>query len=517
CCFCKCLLEKFFMTRLIVLGLDSATFDLIIPWVNEGRLPNFEKLLATSAWGSLVSTLPPITAVAWNSFATGKNPGKHGVFDFVARAENSYQVSLVNGGQRRAEPYWRMLDNVGIAAGVVNMPMTYPPDQLENGFMISGFDAPGTNANFAYPESLKPILKKNNYVISPLAKSRKEWVEKLSQSFEVQEKTFFELMEQRPWNLLTMVFMQLDVVHHLFWREMDEQDPIFGEVILNMYQRVDEMLGRLLGSLDHNTNLMIVSDHGAGHLKKAVSINQWLWEKQLLHFRETKARYRVVSQFTERSFGWMKRSLPDTLKSWVKSRFGWLRDKAETALTLGEFDWEKTKAFSVGEYGGVFINVAGREPHGSVQQSEYEKVRDEIIDGLQTLRDPVDGATIVRKVWRREELYTGSQVSSAPDLILEWGFAYDCHERAGGGQDSVFSDNIQYQVFANYRKTGVHRRDGIIILHGEPIKPGRMSSHQLVDATSTLLYLLEQPIPDDFDGQLIYEAIKPYYLRQHAP
>jgi predicted AlkP superfamily phosphohydrolase/phosphomutase len=66
----------------IVIALDGATFDLLDPWLDEGVLPTLARLIAGGVSGRLSSTLPPITAPAWASFMTGKNPGKHGVFDF---------------------------------------------------------------------------------------------------------------------------------------------------------------------------------------------------------------------------------------------------------------------------------------------------------------------------------------------------------------------------------------------------------------------------------------------------
>ena len=91
--------------KLFVLGLDGATFDLINPWIKEGLLPNFARLMQTGTWGELRSTLHPLSPPAWTSFMTGKNPGKHGIYDFVVHKPNSYELLYTNGGMRKGGNY----------------------------------------------------------------------------------------------------------------------------------------------------------------------------------------------------------------------------------------------------------------------------------------------------------------------------------------------------------------------------------------------------------------------------
>ncbi|MFK7802359.1 MAG: alkaline phosphatase family protein, partial [Anaerolineae bacterium] len=112
-------------TKLLILGLDGATFDLIRPWAAEGHLPNLAKLIEIGTHGDLMSTLPPVTSPAWPSFMTGCNPGKHGVFDFIAPAGNSY--TLVNATRLRQPTLWQILSKMGYTVGVMNVPVTYPP------------------------------------------------------------------------------------------------------------------------------------------------------------------------------------------------------------------------------------------------------------------------------------------------------------------------------------------------------------------------------------------------------
>jgi len=335
-------------SRVLVLGLDSATFDLIEPWVQQGRLPHFGRLMEAGAWGRLQSTIPPVTPVAWNTLITGKNPGKHGVFDFVCREADGYSIRVVSGGHRRTTPFWRLMDRRRLRVGVINMPMTYPPDRLKHGFVISGFDAPGFESDFVYPPQLKEVLQRNDYVIAPLERTREAWVKHLFDSFQVQKRTFLELERTQRWDALVMVFMQLDQAQHLFWHEMETQDPQFGDTILQFYQEADALLGDVLQELDDDTTLIVVSDHGAGPLRKAVSINQWLYQQGYLTFEQANLFQSLRQHALHRTFTALKMYLPPTAKTPLKERFDWVRDRAESSLVASQIDWTKTRAFQFG-------------------------------------------------------------------------------------------------------------------------------------------------------------------------
>ena len=133
--------------RLLIVGLDAATFDLICPWIAEGKLPNLAALMKNGAWGRLASILPPVTPPAWTSFMTGKNPGKHGIFHFLGARPGTYKLSYLNAASRRAKTIWRILSDAGYTVGTMNVPFTCPPEHL-NGFQISGMDTPSEKSPF---------------------------------------------------------------------------------------------------------------------------------------------------------------------------------------------------------------------------------------------------------------------------------------------------------------------------------------------------------------------------------
>ncbi len=113
--------------RVLVIGLDGATFRTLAPWAAAGEMPELARLMAAGCHGELRSTFPPLTPPAWSSFMTGKNPGKHGVFSFRRLATTAYRSGdLITANQLRARTLWELAGDAGFAVGAINVPPSYP-------------------------------------------------------------------------------------------------------------------------------------------------------------------------------------------------------------------------------------------------------------------------------------------------------------------------------------------------------------------------------------------------------
>jgi predicted AlkP superfamily phosphohydrolase/phosphomutase len=312
-----------------------------------------------------------------------------------------------------------------------------------------------------------------------------------------------------------MVFMQLDIAQHLFWREMETGDPRWGDVIKRLYQTADELLEEVLRILDSDTTLIVVSDHGAGPLRKSVSINRWLLRQGYLVLRKQKVLTKTFNETLLKTLTLLNTHLSKCIKTILKRRLARIRDEVESYLVTTQIDWTKTKAFTLGEYGGIYINLRAREDQGIVPPEDYDQLRDEIAAELLNLRDPDTGEAVVQHVYRREEIYSGAYVEEAPDLVLDWDYAYDCRERVGTGHQDVFESEATYIPFADYTKTGVHRSHGIFLMYGSPARPGCVEGASLMDIAPTLLHLLGIPVPVDMDGHVLTDALEPDWLAQH--
>ena len=179
-------------------------------------------------------------------------------------------------------------------------------------------------------------------------------------------------------------------------------------------------------------------------------------------------------------------------------------------------DWSKTKAFSLGSYGGIYLNLIGHEPHGTVEPgSEAEELYRQISAGLENLRDPVTGDRVVERVHRKHEIYWGDYLDYAPDLVVEWrNYEYDCRQRFGTEETEVFTDEITFgDLQDSQTMSAVHRLYGTLMLRGSHVRQGfALEGAQIIDLAPTILYLLGQPVPKSMDGRVLTEAFDAQYV-----
>ena len=147
------------INKVVVIGLDGVPLSLIERWAKEGLLPTFQQVIEGGATGLLRSTVPPTSGPSWSSFMTGKNPGKTGIYDFLYRREGGYIFPPVNANRRDGKSLWRLLSEEGKRVGVVNVPISYPVEEV-NGFLIAGWMTPYSARDFIYPPELYEELKK---------------------------------------------------------------------------------------------------------------------------------------------------------------------------------------------------------------------------------------------------------------------------------------------------------------------------------------------------------------------
>ena len=162
--------------RVVVLGLDGLDPTLVEKYLNDGFLPNFSRLKETGSYLRLGTTWPPLSPVAWSSFSTGTNPGKHNIFDFISRDLRTYRptMSSVRIGEarwqlklgryllplskpdikllRKSKPFWSVLGESGVFSAVLRVPITFPPDRF-HGVQLSAMCVPdllGTQGTFLH-------------------------------------------------------------------------------------------------------------------------------------------------------------------------------------------------------------------------------------------------------------------------------------------------------------------------------------------------------------------------------
>jgi predicted AlkP superfamily phosphohydrolase/phosphomutase len=504
--------------RLTVIGLDSATFDVIDPLVAQGELPNLGRLLATGACGILRSTTHPLTPQAWATMVTGVNAGRHGLWDFVERDESGYGLHVVNGSHRRAPAVWDYLSAAQRRCGIVNVPFTCPAPVV-SGFAIAGFDADVREEGMTYPPSLLeelrgrfgPLVFDHKF---PLDAGGNVDLELVRRASEQKVESALWLSERFEPELLFVVFMAADHIHHLCWPEWEAEGA--SSRVADVYRVLDSAVGALVEAAD-GQDVMVVSDHGGGALEGVLNLNAWLAEHGYLAYaeggvllREGQLGRRLVHNLFE-----LRRKLPPAVRSRARRRLGRTRERVYELRRYSIVDWSRTRAFAYGTFGNVVINVRGRERHGIVDADDYERVREELAELALNLRAP-DGGRMVTAVHRREALFEGPELERLPDLVVE----FDEYRWLGKGNLKSRTPTIWDEIdITGTRRpyAGSHRLEGILALAGPSAGKGRVVAADLQDVAPTLLYLLGEPVPTALEGRVIEEAIDHSLLDARPP
>jgi predicted AlkP superfamily phosphohydrolase/phosphomutase len=501
------------MPKVLVIGIDGATFELIDPWVREGRLPSLARMLERGASGPLESTVIPNSFPGWTSCTTGVNPAKHGIFNALIRKElHTYKMSVVNARDIRVERVWQILSRDGYRVGVMNVPCSYPPVEV-NGYLIGGMLSPSVDSDFTHPPGLmKEILEATgDYVIDLRTKHipREQMRDELLHSVEKRGDAMEYLLLTREVDFAFFVFTETDRAQHYFWADMDSSHPAHdpersarvGSTIRDVYERVDARLGRLLDLVGEETQVYVVSDHGFGSQPLNVYLNRYLIEKGYLHLHKAEQVGKDLRRATRDILD--KVGLLDAARSARNMVLG----EPESALAsdlkdgqlstkrsnidriIEEIDWSRTTVYALVPR-GVRINLAGREPGGIVRPEEYENVRARVMADLSELRYP-DGQPVFDKVLKREDVMSGPYLEYAPDIVTSMPVGVPaCHLEPR----EIFS--------VNKGATGSHTDWGVLIATGKGIQPGaRVSGARLMDVTPTALYALGVPINEDMDGR----------------
>lgn len=522
------------VTKVFVIGLDAATLDIINPLMKEGLLPKFQGLCEEGAHGKLLSTIHPLSPPAWTSFITGKNPGKHGIYDFVVHKPNSYELEYTYGGMRHGHSLWHLLSVAGKRVVVINVPMTYPPEVV-NGVLISGFDSPGTDSDFAYPPHILDEINRHvgRYQLRdyPQGHNPSSFLEHIKSLLDFRRRLTRYMMDHQEWDFFMTIFGALDVVQHAYWQYTDqgftsisqEDRKRYGHVIRDMYMEMDSVLGELLSQLPGDTSVMLMSDHGAGPCYKAVFINKWLEEQGLLTYVDAKGKLCYVELIKRMHHG-IKTTVPPRGLEWIKKTFPKCRQKIKSKIVFSEIDWTNTKVWSFGrESTNLFINVKGKFPQGTVDPgSDYEYLRSWLIEALKTIRDPDTGEPVVGEVYRGEEVYHGDCMDNAPDLLVTWrNYQYTSWPGYKDRDRALFEPSLSHSDYSDWsqlQKGSNHRPEGILFMQGSPIKRDfRIEGARIYDLAPTILYLMGAPVPTDMDGRVLEETIVPSHFHRNPP
>lgn len=456
--------------KVIVIGLDGATWDLLKPWAEKGFLPTFKKLLSSGTWGELESTVPAITFPAWECLFTGQNPGKLGVFDFTRVEGNKIEVNTPN--DFKGIPLWNVLNAHGYKACVINVP-TSKVEEIY-GAMVGG---PFCDEGEVFPPELTPVLKKLGYEQYPTELTKVFMthsnspppLELIRKTISSRFKLARYLIEKEEPDFLALVIFVIDNLQHFYWGE---------PILLEAWKAIDAEIGKFVSEFKGST-FVLVSDHGFTEYRKTFYTSKFLESEGLASYRVPpsfkilkKVNQSTLINFARKTkiekllFRFFSKELIQKVLFSFPSEEGRIGVKGLEKL----IDWEKSKCIPLGD--SIYLT----------DESIKEKLREKLMK-----------LGLVKNVYFREEVYRGEWVEHAPNIIIE--------PREGVRiLDTPLASSVISERVGKWK--GVHKTQGIVLFYGPEIKPSRMNA-KIYDVAPTILSFFGAK-SSSMDGKILF-------------
>ena len=448
--------------KVFVLSLAGVSRAFLRRHGEDGLLPSLAQLLTEGDMKDLRTVSPPVSLVAWSSYMTGVNPGRHGVYGFVDRRPGTYELFVPNSSNIAAPTLWEVLSRAGRRVLVVNVPASYPPRPV-NGILVSGLLSPSLETA-TYPAAVSRLLLGMNYRIDVDAKLGKSDRDLFLADLDLAVRKRFEastvLMKKAGWDFFHLHVMETDRINHLLWKDYERSGSPYREAFLSFYRTLDDLIGELITRLPPDCDVVMLSDHGFCLLKKEVYLNRFLEERSWLEFEHRKPR-RLADMIPE------------------------------------------SKAYSLLP-GRVYLNLRGREPKGSVLgEDEYRGFREGLAADLLSLTDPLTGEAVAVEVLPGEEVNgnrawgpfpvaTSERVPAPCDLLVLPRDGYDI--KGYLDRQSVFGKSVF---------TGMHSTDGaFVFLRGRRIKA---RNPHFTDLFPTVLDMMGVGSEEGTDGRTLLQ------------
>jgi predicted AlkP superfamily phosphohydrolase/phosphomutase len=491
--------------RLMCIFFDSAEQTLLLRWAEEGVLPTLRRLLARGAW-ALTQGPVGFSSAVWPTIATGVSPARHGRHSYKQIRPGTYDTYLFKPSDLKAEPFWDVLGRSGQRVCVIDFP-SVPLSRDVNGVHVVEWGLHDVEVGFCTsPPALAGEIRRR-FGHDPvgicdqgyrgergLAALRDALVERVEKKTELLE----HFLAGEDWDLFLAAFGESHCAGHRFWHLHDAAHPrhepaaaaAIGDAVRDVYVALDRALGELFERAADDTIQVFAASHGMG--PDYYQYARHLLDPVLERLGHTPPRPSSGSAraLVRRVWHWMPRRL--------RSRVAPAQRAILDRLLEPELD-PRRPCFHMFNYayGGIRLNLAGREPHGCIRPgAEEEAFTEQLVADLLALVDADEGRPVVRRVLRTAEIYQGPQLDDLPDLLVEWNM--DFYPRAVRSPKTGTIANPLHGP-----RTGDHRLAGLLCAAGPGITPGPLpSALSAMDVAPTLAALLGVPL-SGVDGRAI--------------
>jgi predicted AlkP superfamily phosphohydrolase/phosphomutase len=485
--------------RVLILGLDGGTFDLIDPLIAAGKLPFLASLVGRGVSAPLRSVFPPKTIPAWYSFATGQDPGTLGIFGFTEPDGGPGKSRLVQT-YRPHEALWDLLSRQGRRVGVVNFPLRNPSPV--NGFFLPGMFSenpqtyPGELGKFLETDLGEPYLPE----LPPYRTAeRARWMELAVRAVRQRANASESLIGRYNPEFLFVLFRETDRVEHQHWAELARPVSELSEDLLAFWGEVDRSCARIDAAFRASGGeavTLVISDHGHGAAVADFFTNRFLLERGYLRFKNggDSLRRRLVS----RALMMLDRFPParsiltplaDRLQVGQRGEHlaHVMTGDASFEAMAPKIDWEHTVAFSYPVPEAIYLNPYNPHLTDADRRNTVARLRREL-EGYREARI---------EVFEPREIYEGVNHRQAPVLLLNVD-----QLKTESRMDFTYPGPMLPRRPAYFYGTGVHRMEGIFIAGGEgvPSVGRRSAAYSLLDVAPTVLEAMEIAIPGAMKG-----------------
>jgi predicted AlkP superfamily phosphohydrolase/phosphomutase len=483
--------------RLLILGLDGATWTVLDAMRRRGVMPNLDRLFRGAATGTLRSSVPPMTAAAWSTMQTGCSPVRHGIFDHRYYDAPSGRMKVNHGGRIRVPTLWQVLSGSGRSVVSLNLPGTFPAPQGVRGVVVSGMDAPHFEAATASCPEFAARLRAEapDYTLGYHWKRAPLSLEELQEnarrtvvSFRGRAEGGLVADRHVPdWSALMVQFQNLDPFQHRVWPylnvdETGKDEPAWNAAAESVLKGLDEACGLLLDlAAKRGAAVMVVSDHGFGPCLGRIHVNRVLMQAGLARMPGAggKAARRL-------------RQGLDHLRLWHQKRHDPAARSASFELSVAAqfpFDWSRTVAFAPHQDTAAMVYL-----NRSLLTTPrlLDDARNSAAMAMAEAKHPEHGTPLFPEVVC---LATAHGIDPAaegyPDLLALPDEAYWVRTKLGPGRDWIEPD-------ANL--PGTHRPLGIVAVQAPGVAPGHRLQANLQDVAPSVLSLFGLAPPAHMEG-----------------
>lgn len=510
--------------EVLLIGIDAGCLPVFRRLFDEGHIPTIESICSEGICAPLESQIPPWTPSAWPSLFTGVNPGKHGVYNFLDF--EGYDFRVVTAADVRAQRLWTLLDSHDRSSVVLNVPVTSPPDEID-GAIVPGFIGPEDPP--CHPDGILDDVRDaiGDYRVYPQydrdegSYTDEEKIAEYLNLVRMRGEAFRYLADRFEPDFGFVQFQRTDTVFHEFDGEWEH--------VQTVYEATDEQIGAILEECNPK-RVFIASDHGIGPYEKdEFHVNSFLrdegyaettrggkgmptWNLMREQLREGErtrtwepgpveklaAVLANVGVTTHRIGLVLERlGLGDVAKRYAPS--GVVRTGNEQVDFPDSIAYMRTRTEL-----GVRINLAGREPNGTVPPNEYETIRRELIDLLSSVTAP-DSEPVFQAVEPREEYFHGPETENIADIITV----------PNDFQHFLSAEPFE-EWFGKTTEPWNHKLFGVIAASGRDIdSDADLAGAHLFDVAPTILAALGVPADENMDGDVL--PVVPDVGRQEYP